>query len=145
MIPKFPTVRTCVLEPSSDLLSEYQRNVDTNPLPGFTFEWKNQTLEEYTQSRQNGLDRKYHFISVIHSIYYFCNLEEALRSVYDMLAPGGIILIAVVSGTCDFDYQMIQALHLILVLRRGVVATPSPCDFSQTTFLGNRRLPNDYM
>ena len=30
------------------------------------------------------------------------------------------------------------------VLRREVVATPH-CDFSQTTFLGNRRLPIDYM
>ena len=97
----FPTVRACVLEPSSVLLDEYQKNVDRNPLPGITFDWKNQIFEKYTISRQNSFESKYHFISAIHSIYYINNLEEALRNLYDMLAPGGILLIAVISGTYD--------------------------------------------
>ena len=102
MKSSFPTIRACVIEPSSDLLSEYQRNVIKDPLPGVTFEWKNETFQSYTISRQNGSERKYHFISVIHSIYYLSNLEEALGCLHNMLAPGGILLIAVVSGIFFF-------------------------------------------
>ena len=44
-----------------------------------------------------------------------------------------------------FLYVNVIILLTLVRLRSGVVATPSPCDFSQTTFWGNRRLPKGYM
>ncbi|XP_072022608.1 histamine N-methyltransferase B-like, partial [Amphiura filiformis] len=56
------------------------------------------TFEEFVKLQEDNI-LKYHFISACHSMYYVKNLNDILRSLYDMLAPGAILLITI---TADY-------------------------------------------
>ncbi|XP_072018176.1 histamine N-methyltransferase-like [Amphiura filiformis] len=97
LLLKFPKIHTCVVEPCANLLTEYQHNIKEKAT-NFTFDWQNRTFEEFVKLQQES-SLKYHFISACNSMYYVKNLQEALQSLYDMLAPGGILLITI---TADY-------------------------------------------
>ncbi len=101
LLTRFMNIEACVLEPCRDLIFKYQDLVDENEkeLEGVEYEWRQQSLEEYGQTCQYfGEGPKYHFISLIHSIYYVNELESALKLLHGMLEPGGALLITIVTG-----------------------------------------------
>ncbi|XP_072013922.1 histamine N-methyltransferase-like [Amphiura filiformis] len=100
LLTRLMNIEACVLEPCRDLISKYQDLVDANEkdLEGIEYEWRQQSLEEYGQTcRYFEEGPKFHFISVVHSIYYVNELESALKLLHGMLEPGGALLITIVT------------------------------------------------
>ncbi|XP_072022612.1 histamine N-methyltransferase A-like [Amphiura filiformis] len=93
LLLKFSKIHTCVVEPCVNLLAQYQVKTK-DKAANITFDWQNRTFEEFVKLQQ-GNSLKYHFISACNSMYYVKNLDEALQSLYDMLAPGGILLVTI--------------------------------------------------
>ena len=98
ILTKFPKIHACALEPREEPLRLYQQKIakNTSQLHGVKFDWQNCTIEEYMDTQGNM--RKYHFISAIHSIYYMKDLKNTLDYLYDILEPGGILLVEVATG-----------------------------------------------
>ncbi|XP_072047088.1 histamine N-methyltransferase-like [Amphiura filiformis] len=96
---KFAKLSTTVIEPNKEMFLQYQETVlqKSSELPGIEFEWHNQTYQDYVQV--HGVRKTYHFISMVYSIYYVgdSNLEETIRELYDILAPGGVILVVLMT------------------------------------------------
>ncbi|XP_072046726.1 histamine N-methyltransferase-like [Amphiura filiformis] len=91
---KFSKLSTTVIEPNKQMFLQYQETVrqKSSDLTGIEFEWHNQTYQDYVIL--HGVKKKYHFISMVHSIYYVgdSDLEETIKELYDILVPGGVIL-----------------------------------------------------
>ncbi|XP_072047097.1 histamine N-methyltransferase B-like [Amphiura filiformis] len=88
---KFPQISATVIDPSTERISEYQERVHQNcsDFTGIEYEWHNQTFQEFVTSMEAG--QKYHFITIVHAIYYAGEVEEAVRKLYELLEPGGMI------------------------------------------------------
>ena len=101
MTTKFPKLRACVVEPGDDI-TEYQHNVNKGEygVDGIEFEWHNKTLQDFINLKAS--DQTYHFISAIHVIYLLGDIEDAIKSLWNMLEPGGIIFLDVMTGTSNF-------------------------------------------
>ena len=68
------------------------------------FDWLQQTAEEYFQTKD---DTKFHLINAVHVLYYVEDLVATLRNMWEQLADGGYIFIAMQSGKfCSFLYFM---------------------------------------
>ncbi|XP_072041035.1 histamine N-methyltransferase-like [Amphiura filiformis] len=75
--------------------------VGRNPVAdNITFGWHKQTLDEYLASVAcHGSDKKYHFISVVHAVYFLGDPDVFIQKLYKLLEPGGILLLIVVTGS----------------------------------------------
>ncbi|XP_072041808.1 histamine N-methyltransferase A-like [Amphiura filiformis] len=95
---KFPKISASVVEPS-ELITKYKDTVGRNPVAdNITFEWHKQTFDEYLASVAcHGSDKKYHFISVVHAVYFLGDPDVSIKKLYKLLEPGGIILLIVVT------------------------------------------------
>ena len=95
---KFPKISVTVLEPSSDKISIYQKTVQQNSsdFTGIDYEWYNQTFQEYMKS--TGTKKSYHFISVIHAMYFLGDVTEAVGNLNQLLELGGMMMIILNTG-----------------------------------------------
>ena len=100
LLTKFPNIHAGSLEPRQEPLKRYQQKIAENPIAsqfhGMKYDFQNCTLEEFMNAPGNR--QKYHFISLIDSIYYVEDLKNTLQYLYNILAPGGILLILAVTG-----------------------------------------------
>ncbi|XP_072024906.1 histamine N-methyltransferase-like [Amphiura filiformis] len=91
---KFPKISASVVEPSN-LIIEYQDTVVRNPIAkNISFQWHRKTFDEFLTSN----NQKYHFVSVVHSIYFLGDPSVSIRKLYKLLEPGGILLLVLVTG-----------------------------------------------
>ena len=95
---KFPQRSVRVIEPSTRDINRYKETVrqKSSYLAGVEFEWHNKTFQEYMKSTEEV--KKFHFITIIHAVYYIGEVEEAVGNLYELLAPGGMIYMVAVSG-----------------------------------------------
>ena len=93
-------VTATIVEPSVYMIKEYQNRVDTQgtQLHSISYDWRTETLKAYLENGVND-GEKFHFISAVHSVYYFQDLPGTLRDLYSRLEPGGMMLILAVTGT----------------------------------------------
>ncbi|XP_072041810.1 histamine N-methyltransferase A-like [Amphiura filiformis] len=92
---KFLKISASVVEPS-ELITKYKDTVGMNPAAdNITFEWYKQTFDEYLAC--HGSDKKYHFISVVHAVYFLGDPDVFIQKLYKLLEPGGILLVIVVT------------------------------------------------
>ncbi|XP_072036961.1 histamine N-methyltransferase A-like [Amphiura filiformis] len=88
---KFPKISASVVEPS-ELITKYKDTAGRNPVAdNITFEWHHRTFDEYLAC--NGYDKKYHFISVVHAVYFLGDPEVFMKKLYKLLEPGGVLLL----------------------------------------------------
>ena len=103
LLQRFPRINYRVLDPSPVFLNHFKERVKSkaSELKGVTFDWRQQTIEQYEKT---GDSTKFHFISAIHSMYYFENVDGSMMHLYDRLEPGGIFLSMILSGgmSCYF-------------------------------------------
>ena len=69
--------------------------------PGITYDWREQTLEDYVGVQgltEAGKEEKFHFISSIHSVYHFSNLAKLLGFLLEHLEENGVLLLMVAAG-----------------------------------------------
>ncbi|XP_072047036.1 histamine N-methyltransferase-like [Amphiura filiformis] len=62
----------------------------SSDITGIEFKWHNQTFQEFERSMEP--EQKYQFITIVHSMYYVGEVEEKVQTFYELLEPGGIIL-----------------------------------------------------
>ena len=100
--PHFQKISTAVVEPSSAQLNLFKARVEENceALKGVTFDWKQQTSDEYLDDIEEGTTktRKFHLITAIHVIYYTADLRNTLLKLHGLLEEGGVLFIIVGSG-----------------------------------------------
>ncbi|XP_072047096.1 histamine N-methyltransferase-like [Amphiura filiformis] len=104
---KFSRISASVIEPSKQKISKYQETVNqkNSDFTGIKYEWHNQTFQEYIQYMR--VQKKYHYITIIHTMYFLGDVEQAVRNLHELLEPGGVIFM--VLGT---DYKGIGNLFL---------------------------------
>ncbi|XP_072017972.1 histamine N-methyltransferase-like [Amphiura filiformis] len=92
---KFSQISATVVEPSTQRISEYQDIAGTksSEFTGIQYEWHNQTFQEFVRSA--GAERKYHFITIVHAVYFLGDVDRAIRYLYELLEPGGLIFMVV--------------------------------------------------
>ena len=89
------------MEPSAELTAKYKDYVSTNTdeLKGIKYNWYQLLLEEYQQKREkDGDTTKFHFISTVHSLYYFNDLGKWLDFLYGLVDEGGMLVVILTAG-----------------------------------------------
>ena len=98
LLKNYPIITNRVVEPDEDQITKYKALVQTkgHELQGVKFDWRQQTLEQYRDT--DGVGTKFHFISTIHSMYHVEDVDSSLMYLYDLLEPGGKLLVIILSG-----------------------------------------------
>ena len=98
LLQKYPRITNCVVEPAVDQIVQYKALVQSKgrELQGVNFDWRQQTMDQYREADSDGA--KFHFINAVHSMYYVEDLDSSLTYMYDLLEPGGKLLIITISG-----------------------------------------------
>ncbi|XP_072046713.1 histamine N-methyltransferase A-like [Amphiura filiformis] len=96
---KFSRISATVIEPNTKQICKYQITVRQNSsdITGIKHKWHNQTFQEFMTSIE--AEQKYHFITIVHAMYYMGEVEEAVKTFYELLEPGGKILIMLVTDS----------------------------------------------
>ncbi|XP_071481092.1 histamine N-methyltransferase-like [Diadema antillarum] len=98
----FGKVRYTAVEPGK-VIEQFERRVHNSlDLKATEFSWKNMTYEDFCRSEMKH-GRKFTFISLIHSAYYFDDIQESLRSLMGSLERGGALLIIVNRDDNDLE------------------------------------------
>ncbi|XP_072025131.1 histamine N-methyltransferase B-like [Amphiura filiformis] len=92
---KFSRISATVIEPSTEQICKYQEMVHQNSsdITGIEYKWHNQIFQEFERSAEAG--QKYHFITIIHAVYYVGKVEETIKTFYELLEPGGMIFMVI--------------------------------------------------
>ena len=90
---KKPSIHTCIVEPSSQLIADFQRLVLPLPeslasLADVSFKWREARFEDFISSPLSHESNCYHVAHFICSLYYM-DAEDNLRNCYKQLADGG--------------------------------------------------------
>ncbi|XP_072041525.1 histamine N-methyltransferase-like [Amphiura filiformis] len=97
----FSQISATVIEPCTEQITKYQDAVAKScDLDGVDYDWQIQTFQQYFKSP--GAKQKYHFITVVDAIYFVGEVEEGVRNLYELLEPGGMILIILVTEHTGF-------------------------------------------
>lgn len=98
-------VNNHVVEPNSEHLSKYQELVTkTSHLGDIHFTWHNMTVEEYQSEMEDKKEEiKYDFIHMIEVLYYVKDVKKTINYFRNCLAPGGNLLIILVSGNSGWN------------------------------------------
>ncbi|XP_078686990.1 histamine N-methyltransferase-like [Branchiostoma floridae x Branchiostoma belcheri] len=95
LLRRHNSVYNRVVEPSEDMIGRYKTLVREDACLGAVkFDWRQQTAEEYFTTKD---DTKYHLINAIHVLYYVENLHATLRHMWEQLADGGYLFVAMLS------------------------------------------------
>ncbi|XP_035674042.1 histamine N-methyltransferase-like [Branchiostoma floridae] len=79
-----------VVEPSEELIEEYKALArEDASLGAVNFDWRQQTAEEYFQTKD---DTKFHLIHASHVLYYVEDPDATLRNMWEQLEDGGYML-----------------------------------------------------
>ncbi|XP_072046730.1 histamine N-methyltransferase-like [Amphiura filiformis] len=96
---KFSLISATVIEPNTQQLSKYQDMVRQNSsdITEIEYKWRNQTFQEFVRSTETG--KKYHFITIVHAMYYVGEVEESVQTFHELLEPGGMIFMVLTADT----------------------------------------------
>ncbi|CAN2389028.1 Histamine N-methyltransferase, partial [Pristimantis euphronides] len=94
-----------IVEPSAEQLLSYRERVAKTPgLHGINFSWHKKTASEFQlQVKEQNSERKYNFIHMIQMMYYVKDAAATLTFYRSLLAPGGKLLIILVSGSSGWS------------------------------------------
>ena len=102
---RFPKIKNVVIEPSLEMISRFQTNLKTQEpaLSGVTSNFQNTTIQEFRQGLRRleaagGKMKRFHFIHVVHSIYYASDIKGAILDLHESLEDEGIMLIITSTG-----------------------------------------------
>ncbi|XP_078594307.1 histamine N-methyltransferase-like [Branchiostoma floridae x Branchiostoma japonicum] len=96
LLQRHSSVYNRVVEPSREMLARYKARVrEDTSLGAVRFDWRQQTAEEYFQTKD---DTKFHLIHAVHVLYHVEDLDATLRNMWEQLEDGGYIFVAMQSG-----------------------------------------------
>ncbi|XP_078693553.1 histamine N-methyltransferase B-like isoform X1 [Branchiostoma floridae x Branchiostoma belcheri] len=100
VLQRHKTVYNRVVEPSGEMIERYKTLVRKDKsLGAVTFDWRQQTAEEYFQTKE---DTKFRLVHAIHVLYNVEDQDATLRNMWEQLAGGGHMLVAMESDTSDW-------------------------------------------
>ncbi|XP_072047089.1 histamine N-methyltransferase-like [Amphiura filiformis] len=120
---KFSRLSATVIEPSTERISKYQDMVrqKSSDITGIEYKWHNQTFHEFVRSMETG--QKYHFITIVHAIYFMGEIEETFKKLYNFLQPGGIIFLVASTGYSGMSLLLRTFPHLYLAVEETTPPT----------------------
>ncbi|XP_078593204.1 histamine N-methyltransferase-like [Branchiostoma floridae x Branchiostoma japonicum] len=90
LLQRHSSVYNRVVEPSEELIEEYKALArEDASLGAVNFDWRQQTAEEYFQTKD---DTKFHLIHASHVLYYVEDPDATLRNMWEQLEDGGYML-----------------------------------------------------
>ncbi|XP_071956497.1 histamine N-methyltransferase A-like [Antedon mediterranea] len=94
LLKQWPKIRDTVVEPDLSYINKYQDLAALKPelIDKVSFEWRQQTLQQFRQETQDQPMKKYHFIMLFHVLYYYQDLADVLKYLMSILEDGGMIL-----------------------------------------------------
>ncbi|XP_071956393.1 histamine N-methyltransferase A-like [Antedon mediterranea] len=94
LLKQWPKIRDTVVEPDLSYINKYQDLAakKTELIDGVSFDWRQQTLQQFRQETQDQPMKKYHFIMLFHVLYSFQDLADILKYLMSILDDGGMIL-----------------------------------------------------
>ena len=101
LLQTFPRISNHVVEPSAELSAKYKTYASehSSELKGVDYNWNQLLLQDYKAKRdKEGDQTKFHFISAIHSLYYFDDLGKWLDYLYGLLEEGGLLMVMITAG-----------------------------------------------
>ena len=93
----FGKVRYTVVEPGNVIEKFRQRAKEGDELADVEFTWRNTKYDDFCRGIENA-EKKFDFISLIHSAYYMEDLTSSLQKLVDSLNEGGALLIITNTG-----------------------------------------------
>ncbi|XP_071956960.1 histamine N-methyltransferase A-like [Antedon mediterranea] len=104
LLKQWPKIRDTVVEPDLSYINKYQdlASKKTELIDGVSFEWRQQTLQQFRQETQDQPLKKYHFIMLFHVLYFFEieDIADIIQYLKSILQDGGMILTLI---ECDDD------------------------------------------
>ncbi|XP_078686483.1 histamine N-methyltransferase-like isoform X1 [Branchiostoma floridae x Branchiostoma belcheri] len=95
LLQRHNSVYSRVVEPSEEMIGRYKSLVrEDASLGAVKFDWRQQTAEEYFTTKE---DTKFHLIHAIQVLYHVEDLHATLRNMWEQLADGGCMFIAMLS------------------------------------------------
>ncbi|XP_078691738.1 histamine N-methyltransferase-like [Branchiostoma floridae x Branchiostoma belcheri] len=95
LLQRHNSVYNRVVEPSGEMIERYKALVcEDRSLAAVKFDWRQQTAEEYSMTKD---DTKFHLIHAIHVLYHVEDLHATLRNMWEQLADGGYMFVAMES------------------------------------------------
>ncbi|XP_019642590.1 PREDICTED: histamine N-methyltransferase-like [Branchiostoma belcheri] len=95
LLQRHNSVYNRVVEPSGEMIERYKSLVrEDTSLGAVKFDWRQQTVEEYFMTKD---DTKFHLIHAIHVLYHVEDLHATLRNMWEQLADGGYMFVAMES------------------------------------------------
>ncbi|XP_078381469.1 histamine N-methyltransferase-like [Oculina patagonica] len=101
-----PSIHTCIVEPSSPLIADFQRSVSPLPeslasLADVSFEWRETRFKDFICNSLPLDSEYYHMTHFICSLYYM-DAENSLRSCFKQLTDGGAMFCLVIGEESFF-------------------------------------------
>ncbi|XP_071965561.1 histamine N-methyltransferase A-like [Antedon mediterranea] len=97
LLEVFSSIEVTVLEPSKKYIDIYKESLEKSKLKGLTYQWRQQTLDEYRADV--GASIKYDIIFSVNSLYYVDDLKDSLKYLYEILEHGGKYCVILVTET----------------------------------------------
>ena len=85
LLKKFSKITSHIIEPNKDQIEQYRETIgrQTSEFNGVEYEWHGRTFQDYILT--HGLSSTYHFISLVHSIYYIMGLKPLKKQFFSFL------------------------------------------------------------
>ncbi|XP_022080183.1 histamine N-methyltransferase-like [Acanthaster planci] len=101
LLPRFPLIHNRVVEPAEDAMDKYQALVQSRAqeLQGVRWDWRQQTIDQYTEEARGGDSTKFHFVHACQCLYYAADLESSLTYLYNCVEPGGVMVVSLITET----------------------------------------------
>ncbi|CAH1272453.1 HNMT [Branchiostoma lanceolatum] len=99
VLQRHNSVYSRVVEPSGEVIEVYKELVcEDTSLGAVKFDWRQQTAEEYFQTKE---DTKFHLIHAVHVLYHVEDIHATLRNMWEQLADNGYMLVVMASDKAD--------------------------------------------
>ncbi|XP_078659798.1 histamine N-methyltransferase-like [Branchiostoma floridae x Branchiostoma belcheri] len=99
LLQRHNSVYNRVVEPSEEMIGRYKTLVrEDRSLGAVKCDWRQQTAEEYFQTKEN---TKFHLVHGIHVLYTVEDMHATLRNMWEQVADGGYMMVAMESDKSD--------------------------------------------
>ncbi|KAJ8040235.1 Histamine N-methyltransferase [Holothuria leucospilota] len=104
MLTRVSRIDNTVVEPSLEAVEVYKSLLSGDLSDRVTTSWYQETFQQYQKRRESstGDTEKFHFISVVHSLYYTGNDGSSIGYLIDLLEENGVLFIAIQNDESGF-------------------------------------------
>ncbi|CAH1263431.1 HNMT [Branchiostoma lanceolatum] len=100
LLQRHNSVYSRVVEPSGEMIKRYKALVrEDTSLGAVKFDWRQQTAEEYFQTKEG---TKFHLAHAVHVLYNVEDHDATLRNMWEQLANGGYMFLVMQSDKGDW-------------------------------------------